>query len=477
VENAKNIRASCQTLSSIVAIDAHYGRSDARFFFRPSFFCMVSVKGATSVVEETYYHAREVPLRSRLLPPTVLIIGALLLNGCGNLPFIGQSGAQPTAQPTAPSGGSSGAAPTRAPQPTPAAAQPTAAPSGGGTQPAPAPPASGGGGAQPMPMPQTPSGGGTQPAPAPPASGGGENVSVPGSQANLSQLESYRVAITWKLTGKTTDGKNVEEQTTYTQALHRPSNTSYTLVVENKPGAQGTRSEIYSVGDTLYIYEKDRGVCQPAMMAGMGDMLRGITDSMTAPLRTGDAKLVNRGETINGILTDRYTLDEASASQFGAVVEKADLWVAREGGYLVKYDLTIKVMPGSMNPANIPADVATFSEGTIAYNWTLEDINKTTITIPSVCSSQTVGVDLPLPPGTQVDMAMGNITMGKAKASMDSVLAFFKTEYPKLGYQLTYETGDAQSGYILEFAKSGQKVTVQFSTSSDGSVGITLMRE
>jgi hypothetical protein len=126
---------------------------------------------------------------------------------------------------------------------------------------------------------------------------------VPGSQANLSQLESYRVIIAWKLTGKTTDGKNVEEQTTYTQALHRPSNTSYTLVVENKPGAQGTRSEIYSVGDTLYIYEKDRGVCQPAMMAGMGDMLRGITDSMTAPLRTGDAKLVNRGETINGMFS------------------------------------------------------------------------------------------------------------------------------------------------------------------------------
>jgi hypothetical protein len=300
---------------------------------------------------------------------------------------------------------------------------------------------------------------------------------VPGSQANLSQLESYRVIIAWKLTGKTTDGKNVEEQTTYTQALHRPSNTSHTLVVENKPGAQGTRSEIYSVGDTLYIYEKDRGACQPAMMAGMGDMLRSITDSMTAPLRTGNAKLVNRGETINGVLTDRYTLDETSASQFGTVVEKADLWVAREGGYLVKYDLTIKVMPGSMNPANIPADVATFSEGTIAYNWTLEDINKTTITIPSVCSSQTVGVDLPLPPGTQVDMAMGNMTMGKAKASMDSVLAFFKTEYPKLGYQLTYETGDAQSGYILEFVKSDQKVTVQFSTSSDGSVGITLMRE
>lgn len=148
---------------------------------------------------------------------------------------------------------------------------------------------------------------------------------MPGSQANLSQLESYHVTIAWNLTGKTTDGKTVEEQTTYTQALHRLSNTGYILVVENKPGAQGTRSEIYSVDNTLYIYDKDSGACQPAMMAGMGDMLRDITDAMTAPLQTGDAKLVNRGETINGIVTDRYTLDETSASQFGAVVEKADL--------------------------------------------------------------------------------------------------------------------------------------------------------
>jgi len=48
---------SRQTPFSIVATDDHYGRSDARFFFRPSFFCMVSVKGATSVDEETYHYA------------------------------------------------------------------------------------------------------------------------------------------------------------------------------------------------------------------------------------------------------------------------------------------------------------------------------------------------------------------------------------------------------------------------------------
>lgn len=73
-------------------------------------------------------------------------------------------------------------------------------------------------------------------------------------------------------------------------------------------------------------------------------------------------------------------------------------------------------------------------------------------------------------------MAMPNTTMGKVNASIESVLTFFKTEYPKLGYQLTYEYGDAQNGYILEFKKDADEVMVQFSTASDGSVQITITR-
>lgn len=281
-----------------------------------------------------------------------------------------------------------------------------------------------------------------------------------------------------KMSGKTTDGKTIDSQTTYTQAMHRPSKTGYTLVVEDKPGAPSTRSELYSVGDMLYIYQRQDGkeICQPGMMAGMGDMLRGIADAMTAPVQTGTAQLVNSGETVNGVLTDRYTLDQETINQFGATVEKADLWVARDGGYLVKYDLTIKVTSNTAGWAEMLGGGAQVSEGTIVYNWTLEDINKTTITLPSVCNEQTVGVDLPLPQGTVVDIAMPNTTMGKVNTSIDSVLSFFKTEYPKLGYELTYEYGDAQNGYILEFKKGSDQVMVQFSPMPDGSVQITLSR-
>ncbi len=266
---------------------------------------------------------------------------------------------------------------------------------------------------------------------------------------------------------------------TYTQALHRPSNTSYTLVIEERPGASSNRSEIYSVGDTLYTYQRQDGteLCSPAMMAGMGNMLRGIIDSMTAPVQVGMAQLVNRGETVNGVLTDRYTLDQETINQFGATVEKADLWVARDGGYLVKYDLTIKVTPNSSGWADSLRGAAPMSEGTIVYNWLLEDINKTTVTIPSTCGEQAVGVDLPLPPGTQVDLAIPNTSMGKVNASIDSVLAFFKSEYPELGYNLTYEYGDPQNGYMLTFQKDSQEVMVQFSTASDGLVQITLTRD
>ncbi|ABU60196.1 hypothetical protein [Roseiflexus castenholzii] len=394
-------------------------------------------------------------MRSQLLLVTTLLAGAISVAGCGNLPFLSQGNPQPTASPAA-----SGDAATPATQPTAAAEQPTQAPANTPAQTIPTAPQTGG-------------------APSTPATGdGAPTIPLPQSQANLAQLESYRITIVSKMNGKTTDGKTIESQMTYTQALHRPSKTGYTLVVENRQGAPSTQSELYSVGDMLYIYQRQGGkeLCQPGMMAGMGDMLRGIADAMTAPLQTGTAQLVNRGETVNGVLTDRYTLDQETINQFGATVEKADLWVARDGGYLVKYDLTINVTSNTTGWAAMLGGGAPISEGTIVYNWSLEDINKTTITLPSACSEQTVGVDLPLPAGTQVDMAMPNTTMGKVNAGIDSVLTFFKTEYPKLGYELTDEYGDAQNGYILNFKKGADEVMVQFSTMSDGSVQITLTR-
>lgn len=396
-------------------------------------------------------------MHSRLFLVTTLLASAIAIGGCGNLPFLSQGSAQPTVSPAA----SSGNAATPAAQPTSAVERPTQAPANTPAQMIPAVP---------------PPTGGT---PAAPATGGGApTIPLPQSQANLAQLESYRMTVVSKMNGKTTDGKTIESQTTYTQAVHRPSKSGYTLVVEERQGAPSTRSELYSVGDTLYIYQRQDGkeLCQPSMMAGMGDTLRGIADSMTAPVQAGAAQLVNRGETVNGVLTDRYTLDQETINQFGASVEKADLWVARDGGYLVKYDLTIKVTSNTSGWVEMLGGGAQVAEGTIVYNWSVEDINKTTITLPSVCSGQTVGVDLPLPPGAQVDMAMPNTTMGKVNASIDSVLTFFKTEYPKLGYELTYEYGDAQNGYILNFKKGGDEVMVQFSTMSDGSVQITIAR-
>lgn len=403
-------------------------------------------------------------MRPQHLLFTMLLVGALFISGCGNLPFLSQGSAQPTPSP----GASSGSAATPAPPPTAAAGQPTQAPANNPGQTIPA---------IPLPTAAQPAAGG----PATPVAGGAATIPLPQIQTKPTQLESYRITIIMNTNGKTADGQVIESQTTYAQATHRPSKTGYTLIVEDRRGAPSTRSEIYSVGDTLYAYERRDGkeVCEPAMMAGMGEMLRGIADGMTAPVQMGVAQLVSRGETVNGVLTDRYTLDQETISQFsaaGATVEKADLWVARDDGYLVRYDLTLKVTSSTSSWSAVPGVAAPMAEGTIAYNWSLEDINKTTITLPSACGGQAVGVDLPLPPGTQVSTALPGATMGQVNATIDSVATFFKTEYPKLGYELTYEFGDAQNGYILEFKKGSEKVMMTISPGSNGAVSFTLTR-
>lgn len=404
-------------------------------------------------------------MRPQHLLFTMLLIGALFISGCGNLPFLSQGAAQPTPSP----GASSGSAATPAPQPSPAAGQPTQAPANNPGQAIPA---------IPLPTAAQPTPGG---AATPVAGGGAVTIPLPQIQTTPAQLESYRITIVMSTNGTTADGQVVESQTTYAQATHRPSKTGYTLVVEDRRGTPSSRSEIYSVGDMLYTYERRDGkeVCEPVMMAGMGEMLRGIADGMTAPVQMGVAQLVSRGETVNGVLTDRYTLDQETISQFGAAgatVEKADLWVARDGGYLVRYDLTLKITSSTSPWSGGPGIAAPMAEGTIAYNWSLEDINKATITLPSACGGQTVGIDLPLPPGAQVSTALPGATMGGVKASIDSVVTFFKTEYPRLGYELTYEFGDAQNGYILEFKKGSEEVMINISPGSDGEVSFSVTR-
>lgn len=64
---------------------------------------------------------------------------------------------------------------------------------------------------------------------------------------------------------------------------------------------------------------------------------------------TGHAKLVEEGVNINGILTDRYQIRKENFVESDTIIELVDgsFYRAREGGYLVQLDYTIRVEPQS----------------------------------------------------------------------------------------------------------------------------------
>lgn len=96
------------------------------------------------------------------------------------------------------------------------------------------------------------------------------------------------------------------------------------------------------------------------VMAGAGYVIGGMNGELTCavtpaevaapePLETHvadvtgfkSATLAAAGESVNGVLVDRYSLDDPPfAGNFESGSLEGTLWIARDGGYIVKYEIT-----------------------------------------------------------------------------------------------------------------------------------------
>jgi len=159
-----------------------------------------------------------------------------------------------------------------------------------------------------------------------------EHVYLSDLSRGLEGLTSYRQRYL-----ETTEGGETESRYEWTSAL-AASGDRFTQESMTVPMPM-TRAN-YEVGGGAFFYaEMGEGevVCTPLPQAEPLPPMTQISD--TTGFQT--ATLVGAGETVNGVLADRYRLepppiyayyDEGSLS--------GELWVAREGGYLVKYEVT-----------------------------------------------------------------------------------------------------------------------------------------
>jgi hypothetical protein len=144
-------------------------------------------------------------------------------------------------------------------------------------------------------------------------------------------------------------------------------------------GQENVSMEMYQVEGSAYM-----------LMAGVGcistptgaEELPAVGDMIGDNTIQG-ARLVERGVEVNGIMTDRYEIEDVE-SLIGEeemnveelTVRQAEVWVAQDGGYLVKMDV------------DATGTDAQGTDGDFTMQYELQDVNNIDeITLPEACAN------------------------------------------------------------------------------------------
>lgn len=203
--------------------------------------------------------------------------------------------------------------------------------------------------------------------------------------AGLASLNSYQ----WQMSATTvgpTDADRSEmavSGASDSEAELRYVKTTTTESSADYPEPDTSSSETWTTADSTCEFDGEEYMAESAnpFMADMGDVLTGVFDIV---IPAGNATKVGT-ETIAGVQADHYTFSiEGLGAGSGTQVDQntGELWVAVDGGYLLKYQVNTSLR-------STPADGSAVETYSLALTLELTSVNQPVgITVPAGCAAQ-----------------------------------------------------------------------------------------
>jgi hypothetical protein len=155
-------------------------------------------------------------------------------------------------------------------------------------------------------------------------------------------------------------------------------------------------------------------------------------------------------DTANGIDVSHYTFDERAFGPLPAADSTGEMWVASDGGYLVRY-LTSTVGNADYFGEGI--------EGTVTLDYELTDVNApAAILLPDACAGASLEVPTP-PDATDVVRTASTLTFTTA-SSTDDVTAFYESELAALGWEPVSEAVVFEGGTSQDFTRDEKRLSL-----------------
>ena len=281
--------------------------------------------------------------------------------------------------------------------------------------------------------------------------------------SSMEGLESYRTRIFFSVDGQDANGTPVQETVLLIQEAIKPEE-AFHMLIESEVVTAGTkeRYEFFSFGDTFYMLDPEDSMgmgmeCLVMTSEGMGDDFSEF--EMANPDELFDevegGKLVKRGEMVNGIKTDHYRLKNVSMAEMTVVTEQGDIWIAQNGGFIVKF-------VGDGQGDAVMFSSADNISGKMHWEYDLLDVNKVgNIPLPESCQQaeeQGMG-EMPVPDNATEVSQFGPMLTYNSPDTPDIVAEYFRLEMEALGYTLSEDTSFAGM-FMYTFTKDGENVSV-----------------
>ena len=290
------------------------------------------------------------------------------------------------------------------------------------------------------------------------ASGGGDALSLQSRDAGLDKLKSYKMR--WLAEWKSTDSSStesagwdwVEEYSSDPAALHW--NWSITNSTDK---TKNTQMEAWQIGNTMYMQTVEADGKKQCISMSSDDQSNQLKKGLFNPSALGsvrDAKYVGT-DTVNGVKAKHYTYDEKSANLFGAAKVSGEIWVAVDGGFVVKEAVNWSGAVGLFGTSSK-------GKGDGKWTWELSNVNQPiTINPPENCGG--AAADIPVMKDATDKTSVADTIMYKTASKIADVVEFYKQQMPAKGWNLEGEPEITDESATMQFTQGDQTAQVMLS--------------
>ncbi len=260
-----------------------------------------------------------------------------------------------------------------------------------------------------------------------------------------------------------------------------PQGSDQYFVINNVDPSGEESMTLYEVGENLYIQTEGEWIVLPRNESGMYTM---IADLFANPMSemaffAEEAKKVG-DEEVNGIETVHYRIDdplvfkrmaEMTAEEGELVSASMDVWVAKEGNYIVKYKLSAE-QKGTTTYDSQGNEVV--GDQRIDWEFELYDVGADIVIqvpedAPQPGQLNVPGFEegeFPIPPDTEVGTSFFGTAMLESNLSEEEFMQFYRDALESQGWSIeggfgvyTFTKGDTSFSMLVETDEETGKLT------------------